>query len=88
MKCGKTRAKNAIDPLFCPKDTQSISFGVLNHIAFTVVVYIIYLDEMSPHVMEAKTALIIFFSILIITGLTSYDDQLLVSKSHYHHSFF
>ena len=51
-------------------------------------VFIIYLDEMSPHVMEAKTALIIFFSIPIITDLTSYDDQLLVSKSHYHHLFF
>ena len=88
MECGKTRAKNAIDPLFCPKDTHFFSFGVLNHIAFTVVVYIIYLDEMSPHVMEAKTALIIFFSIPIITDLTSYDDQLLVSKFHYHHSFF
>ena len=76
MKCGKNRAK------------MPMSFGVVNHIAFTVVVYIIYLDEMSPHVMEAKTALIIFFSIPIITDLTSYDDQLLVSKSHYHHLFF
>ena len=51
-------------------------------------VYIIYLDEMSPHVMEANTALIIFFSIPIITDLTSYDDQLLVSKSHHYHPFF
>ena len=65
-----------------------MSFGVVNHIAFTVVVYIIYLDEMSPHVMEANTALIIFFSIPIISDLTSYDDQLLVSKSHHYHPFF
>ena len=51
-------------------------------------VFIIYLDEMSPHVMDAKTALTIFFSIPIITDLTSYDDQLLVSKSHHHQWFF